>query len=167
VVLALIKDFKCDTHIRGFLGRSFLHSASAQGWVSVVKAAGSYVPPSLMADDLGDTPLHLAAGSGNGECVEALLQLGHSVIALNQLGRTPMGVARGRAKAVLTVRMTRHEIYEEPGIPTPPSMAGDKKTTILEGPDAEGEYVVLVVSQHSNAPSHPLSLLTSHGLRQV
>jgi ankyrin repeat protein len=114
-----------------------------------------------MADDHGDTPLHLAAGSGDGECVEALLQLGHSVIALNQLGRTPMGVARGRAKAVLAVRITRNKISEEPGIPTPPSVAGDENMTILEGPDAEGEYVALVGFQHSNAP---LSLSLSPSL---
>jgi ankyrin repeat protein len=113
------------------------------------------MPSSLMADDLGDMPLHLAAGSGNGECVEALLQLSHSVMALNQPGRTPMGVARGRAKAVLTVRMTRNEICEEPGVPTPPSVAGDENITILEAPDAEGEYVALVGSQHSNAPTTP------------
>jgi ankyrin repeat protein len=149
VVLALIKDFKCDTHVRGLLGRSFLHSASVKGLASVVKAAGSYMPPSLMADDHGDTPLHLAAGSGDGECVEALLQLGHSVLALNQVGKTPMGVARGRAKAVLTVFMTSNE---EPGVPTPPNVARDENMSILEGPDGEGEYVVLVGSQHSIAP---------------
>jgi ankyrin repeat protein len=83
-----------------------------------------------MADDHGDTPLHLAAGSGDGECVEALLQLGHSVMVLNQLGRTPMGVARGRAKAVLTKMKDEEPIFSSTGV-----------TSILEGPtvaDAEG-----------------------------
>jgi hypothetical protein len=57
-------------------------------------------------------------------------------MALNQLGRTPMGVARGMAKAVLSKVKN-----EEPGVPTLPSAGDEIVTSILEGAtvtDAEG-----------------------------
>lgn len=101
MVTTLIEEFKCNTHIRGRHGRSFLHSACANGQSSVVRAAGSYMPPSLMEDVRGDTPLHLAAASGDRECVEAVLQLNNLALVRNRNGKTPVDVARGRTKAVL------------------------------------------------------------------
>ena len=113
VVLSLIAEFQSNTSIGGRFGRSFLHSACSNGQANVVRAAGSYIPPSLMEDDRGDTPLHLAAASGDGECVEAVLQLNHPVLVRNWDGKTPVDVARGRAKAVLDEHVTQNKLKEK------------------------------------------------------
>ena len=79
----------------------------------MVRAAGSYMPPSLTEDDHGDTPLHLAAASGGGECVEAVLQLSHAVLVRNRDGKTPVDVAWGRAKAALDEHVTQNRLKEK------------------------------------------------------
>lgn len=46
------------------------------------------------ADNLADTPLHIAARNGRGEIARALIEGGAEVNPRNRAGQTPLGVAR-------------------------------------------------------------------------
>lgn len=50
-------------------------------------------------DELGNTPLHYAAGSGHAEAAEELLRLGADVAARNNVGDTPLHKAASRGNA--------------------------------------------------------------------
>ena len=92
VALALIQEFGCDVNIKGYRGRSALHSACAGGHVDMVKCLSKYISP-LVVDDYGDTPLHTCCEYGKSECVEALLALNAPVLIRNIYGNTPKDVA--------------------------------------------------------------------------
>ncbi|MGV8125180.1 MAG: ankyrin repeat domain-containing protein [Candidatus Xenobiia bacterium LiM19] len=49
-------------------------------------------------DNLGDTPLHIAARNGRGEIARALIEGGAEVNPRNKAGLTPLGVARESEK---------------------------------------------------------------------
>ncbi|MHC9541487.1 MAG: ankyrin repeat domain-containing protein [Vulcanimicrobiota bacterium] len=49
-------------------------------------------------DNLGDTPLHIAARNGRGETARALIEGGAEVNPRNKAGQTPLGVARESEK---------------------------------------------------------------------
>jgi len=49
-------------------------------------------------DNLGDTPLHIAARNGRGEIARALIESGAEVNPRNKAGLTPLGVARENEK---------------------------------------------------------------------
>ena len=48
--------------------------------------------------DTGDTPLHAACQEGHDLVVDALVNCGANVDAVNRIGRTPMQLARERGK---------------------------------------------------------------------
>lgn len=52
-------------------------------------------------DELGNTPLHYAAGSGHTEAVEELLRLGGNVTATNGVGDTPLHKAAFRGNVAI------------------------------------------------------------------
>lgn len=49
-------------------------------------------------DNLGDTPLHIAARNGRGDIARALIEGGAEVNSRNKAGQTPLGVARESEK---------------------------------------------------------------------
>ena len=65
VALALIKEFNCNTSVKGSFGRSLLHNACAGGNVSLVETLIPKHKADVDArDDQSNTPLHVAAFSG-------------------------------------------------------------------------------------------------------
>lgn len=76
-------------------GHTPLHLASACGAVGAVRAlveAGACVH--RRAGDCDDTPLHLASASGHVETILALLESGADIDAGDEIGNTPLHVAR-------------------------------------------------------------------------
>ncbi|CAM9659045.1 unnamed protein product, partial [Hapterophycus canaliculatus] len=76
-------------------GHTPLHLASACGAVGAVRAlvqAGASVH--RRAGDCDDTPLHLASASGHVETISALLENGADIDAGDEIGNTPLHVAR-------------------------------------------------------------------------
>ncbi|CAM9748683.1 unnamed protein product [Scytosiphon promiscuus] len=76
-------------------GHTPLHLASACGAVGAVRAlveAGACVH--RRAGDCDDTPLHLASASGHVETIAALLESGADIDAGDEIGNTPLHVAR-------------------------------------------------------------------------
>lgn len=76
-------------------GHTPMHLASAAGQVEAVTAlveAGACVH--RRAGDCDDTPLHLASAAGQVEVVAALLEAGADIDAEDEIGNTPVHVAR-------------------------------------------------------------------------
>ena len=75
-VLTLIKDFDCDTTVRGGLGsRSLLHMACGGGNVSLVPTLIREHKADINArDDQNNMPIHVAAFCGNEDAVLALIK---------------------------------------------------------------------------------------------
>ena len=116
VALTLIEEFGCDVNIKGFRGRSALHSACAEGHADMVKCLTQYISP-LIVDDYGDTPLHTCCEHGNTECVQALLEINVPVLIRNKSGMTPKEVAHSRIIPILEQHMrnstTFHSCYDD------------------------------------------------------
>ena len=74
VALALINEFGCDTNIRGFIGRTVLHSACAGGCVALVRTLIHDHNADVNAqDNYNNTPLHVAAAKGKEDVALALI----------------------------------------------------------------------------------------------
>ena len=87
LVWTLIHECKADVTATDNKGRSSLHSACASNNGSLVRLVSQHVSP-WVADDSGDTPLHVCARLGNTDCVQALLELDPPVLIRNNLGQT-------------------------------------------------------------------------------
>ena len=111
VALSLISEFNCDVHARGHLGRSLLHDACEGGSVHLVNFLLSLLPV-LSLDDGGNTPLHACSSYGQALCVQTLLSSNAPPLIRNNLGQTPVDVAKGRAKVVLEqyLAKNRHKL---------------------------------------------------------
>ena len=96
MVLALINKFQCDPAVRGYQGRSLLHSACVGGNVNIVRDVHQYISL-LVVDSNGDTPLHAASTLGHSECVKALLSIQAPILARNNSSKTPVGVSEQKA----------------------------------------------------------------------
>ena len=75
MALALINEFGCDTSIKGFNGRSLLHSACQGGSVSLVRTLiqEHNADTNAESNDQNNTPLHIAASNGKEEVALALI----------------------------------------------------------------------------------------------
>ena len=104
VVIALIHEFNCDINVKGYLGRSLLHSACAclrfDG--AVVDYVCRYLSP-LLVDDDGNTPLHTAclSFSSSKPILNTLLKYNPPLLVRNKDGETPLNVAPYRFKGIL------------------------------------------------------------------
>ena len=100
VALSLINEFGCDVYTKGYLGKTLLHCACEGGSVRLVQ----FLLPKLSVlcvDDDGNTPLHICSYFGHSQCVEALLSANAPPLIRDVDGRTPLDVARRRARVVL------------------------------------------------------------------
>ena len=100
VALFLINDFGCDVYTKGYLGKSLLHCACEGGSVRLVQ----FLIPKLSVlcvDRDGNTPLHTCSYFGHSQCAEALLSANAPPLIRDVNGRTPLDVARRRARVVL------------------------------------------------------------------
>ena len=109
VALALINEFGCDLNIRNSDGSTFLHVACNCGAANIVKRAGRYISP-LVSNYDGNTPLHIAAGEDELECVEALLLLNAPIMVRNASGETSRDLATGRIKSLLDTHIQGNKI---------------------------------------------------------
>ena len=76
-VLLLINKYKCDPNMRGYIGKSLLHFACGKqaGNVSLVRTLiGDYNADINSQDNNGNTPLAVAAYSGQGACALILIK---------------------------------------------------------------------------------------------
>ena len=91
MALALMNEFHCDMKVKGRLSRYLLHSACTSNNGSLVRLVSQHISP-WVADDNGDTPLHICACLGKTESVRALLELDPPVMIRNNLGQTPRDI---------------------------------------------------------------------------
>ena len=112
VALALINEFGCDTNARDWRGWTFLHTACSWGKANVVKSAGTCIS-TLVQDNDGNTPLHLASHIGHRVCVEALLLLNAPIMLRNASGKTSRDLATGVIKSLLDtyIKENKSKIY--------------------------------------------------------
>ena len=89
VVLSLIKKYGCDKSVKGYKGRTLLHSACT-GWnVRLVRTLIlDHMADVTARDDEGNTPLHVAAVSGSYDVVHALIEFGCDVNITSHMGRS-------------------------------------------------------------------------------
>ena len=74
VAVILIKKFGCDPYVKGYLGRSLLHSACCGGNINLVRTLIHKHHEDLKChDNQNNAPLHVAALSGREEIVIALI----------------------------------------------------------------------------------------------
>jgi hypothetical protein len=79
-----------------------------QGWASRVrKALDNGVSPNVR-NDLGETPLLLAAAHGHAVMVKVLLLYGADPTAADRLGQTPLAAARGKGHADIADLLAHH-----------------------------------------------------------
>ena len=100
VVLCLINEFDCDPCQKGYLNRSLFHQACHEGHADLVRALMPYLCP-FLADEYGDTPLHVCARRGDLKCLEALLSAKIPLLIRNKIGEIPTDMATGDAKLFL------------------------------------------------------------------
>ena len=112
VALALINEFGCDTNARDWRGWTFLHTACSWGKANIVKSAGTCIS-TLVQDNDGNTPLHLASHIGHRECVEALLLLNAPIMLRNASGKTSRDLATREIKSLLDtyIKENKSKIY--------------------------------------------------------
>lgn len=78
------------------------HEAADCGTVEQMKAAVAAEPFHVnIADENGDTPLHIAAQRGKAGAVEVLLNAGADAAAKNAEGKTPLQIAEGKGTVKL------------------------------------------------------------------
>ena len=86
-VHVLINEFNCDKNVKGYKGRSILHSACAAGEATVQILICDYKADVTARDDEGNTPLHVAAMNGREDVVKFLVNKpGCDVKVIGQLG---------------------------------------------------------------------------------
>ena len=117
VVIALIHEFNCDINVKGYLGRSLLHSARAclrfDG--AVVEYVCRYLSP-LLVDDDGNTPLHTAClNYSRKPILTALLKYNPPLLVRNKDGKTPLDVAPSWLLSILDQYMNENsdKIYAD------------------------------------------------------
>ena len=109
VALILINELGCDPNIRGSLGgSSALHIACQMGNVSLVRAlpkANIHAP-----NDLGNTPLHMAALSGEEKIVSCLIsEFGCDPNVKGKLGRSALHIACKKGNISLVRTLIQHQ----------------------------------------------------------
>ena len=109
VALALINEFGCDLNIRNSNGSTFLHKACHYGRANIVKSVGRCISPLVSSHD-GNTPLHIASGEDESECVEALLLLNAPIMVRNASGKTSRDLATGEIKSLLDTHIQGNKI---------------------------------------------------------
>ena len=109
VALALINEFGCDLNIRNSNGSTFLHDACYYGRANIAKRAGRFISP-LVSNHDGNTPLHIASGEDELECVEALLLLNAPIMVRNASGDTSRDLATGEIKSLLDTHIQENKI---------------------------------------------------------
>ena len=102
VLRSIIKPWRDDGISRAKLGRYLLHKACEINDVQLVKSLISHQPMDtlLLADDKGNTALHIASRHDNYDCVKALLDTGVLILP-NDSGLTPIDIANGEVKQLL------------------------------------------------------------------
>ena len=112
VALALINEFGCDTNIRGWDGKTVLHSACAGGCVALVRTLIHDHNADVNAQDNSkDTPLHTAAKYGKEDFALALInEFGCDTNIRGWDGRTMLHSAcAGLGGCVALVRTLIHD----------------------------------------------------------
>ena len=90
IVIALINEFSCSTSVKGWYGRTLLHSACEGGCLNLVRRLIQDHNADVYArDDENDTPLHLAAHKGKEDIAIALInEFSCSTSVKDRSGRT-------------------------------------------------------------------------------
>ena len=116
VTIDLINEFNCDINVKGYMGRSLLHSACASSDDSIVEYFVRYLSP-LLVDDDGNTPLHTVCNFYRNDSPEltTLLKYNPPLLVRNKDGKTPLDLAPHKAKDVLDKYMieNRDKIYAD------------------------------------------------------
>ena len=108
VILFLVYKFGCDVNVRGGNGYSLLHSACHNGHFNLIETLCKFMSP-LIADEDGNTPLHISSIHGYSECVDTLLQHNAPILIRNASGKTPFDLATGDVRLVLDQYMKQNQ----------------------------------------------------------
>eukprot|EP00727_Mastigamoeba_balamuthi_P013749 m51a1_g8998 hypothetical protein (155) ;mRNA; f:102135-102705 len=104
-----------------------------------LEAAGSSRGAAL-ADELGNTPLHYAAGGGHADACAALLAAGADINAANAIGQTPLHRAAMRCRAqvveLLVARGANIEAVDKEG-DAPRDVCNDATVRSMLAPDLD------------------------------
>ena len=179
VVNALIKGFGCDVHVTGHLGRSLLHSACTTDNGSLVMLVSQHISP-WVADDNGDTPLHICARLGNRFSVGVLLELNPPVLIRNNFGKTPRDLEVTAVSNCIDVYMkvNKDKIYSQYevvqrnakrkySLPEPITRAfvvgnsGAGKSSLVEALKREGLLDSFKRVSESSVPPHTAGIVPS------
>ena len=108
VALYLINELGCDPNVRGSRGRLALHGACEMSSISLVQAMAK---ANIHArDDLGNTPLHIAALCGAEKTVSCLIsKLGCDPNVKGELGRSALHVACQKGNISLVRTLIQHQ----------------------------------------------------------
>ena len=92
---------------RNAAGKTALHLAIESGRSSIVRIFIKHASVFATTED-DDTPLHIAAARGHGECVEALLQLDAPIMQRNAAGKTVLHLAIESRRSSIVIIFMKH-----------------------------------------------------------